>query len=104
MILLINQYSGSNSEIFAEGFRKLGLGKIVGMPTAGGVIGTSSYYLIDGTRVRRPSGGSYTLEMEDTDLVPRQPDILLDNTIDDLINGRDPQLERAVQELMKEVQ
>lgn len=103
LALLINNYSGSNSEIFAEGFRKLELGPIIGEPTAGAVIGTSAYTLIDGTRVRRPSWGSYTTEMEDTDLAPRQPDILVADTPDDLMNGRDPQLVRAVQELMKDL-
>lgn len=103
LALLINNYSGSNSEIFAEGFRKLGLGKIIGEPTAGGVIGTSSYTLIDGTRVRRPSWGAFTTEMEDTDLTPRQPDIFVEDLPDDFINGRDPQLLRAVAELMKEL-
>jgi tricorn protease len=98
--LLINNYSGSNSEIFTAGFRKLNLGPIIGEPTGGGVIGTASYYLIDGTRVRRPSWGAYTTEMEDTDLVPRQPDIFVENTPDDFINGRDPQLVRAVEELL----
>ncbi len=104
MILLINNYSGSNSEIFTEGFRKLKLGKVVGEPTAGGVIGTSSYTLIDGTRVRRPSWGAYTTEMEDTELYPREPDIFVENLPDDFINGRDPQLVRAVQELLRELE
>jgi Tol biopolymer transport system component len=103
MTLLINNYSASNSEIFAEGFRKLKLGKIVGEPTAGAVIGTSSYLLIDGTRIRRPSWGAFTMEKEDTDLKPRYPDILVENLPDDFINGRDPQLVRAVEELMKEL-
>jgi len=103
MTLLINSYSASNSEIFAEGFRKLELGKIVGEPTAGAVIGTSSYTLIDGTRIRRPSWGAFTIEMEDTDLKRRYPDIMVENLPDDFIEGRDPQLVRAVKELMKEL-
>jgi len=103
MILLINQYSASNSEIFAEGFRRLELGKIVGTPTSGAVIGTSSYRLIDGTRIRRPSWGAYTVDMEDTDLYPRQPDIYVENMPDDFINGRDPQLVRAIGELISEL-
>ncbi len=101
MALLIDNYSGSNSEIFAEGFRRLKLGPIIGTPTASGVIGTSQYNLIDGTQIRRPSMGAYTVEMEDTDRSPRQPDVFVENLPDDLIAGRDPQLVRAVQELMK---
>ncbi len=101
--LLINNYSASNSEIFAEGFRKLRLGKIIGEPTAGAVIGTSSYRLIDGTGIRRPSWGAYSVEMEDTELHPRKPDIFVENLPDDFMNGRDPQLVRAVNELLKEL-
>jgi tricorn protease len=103
MTLLINSYSASNSEIFAEGFRRLELGKIIGERTAGAVIGTSSYTLIDGTRIRRPSWGAFTLDMEDTDLEPRYPDITVEASPDDYINGRDPQLVRAVQELLTEL-
>jgi Tol biopolymer transport system component len=103
MALLINNYSGSNSEIFSEGFRKLNLGKIIGEPTSGGVIGTAEYYLIDGTQIRRPSLGAYTTDMEDTELYPRKPDIFVENLPDDFINRRDPQLVRAVEELMKEL-
>ena len=102
-ILLINNGSGSNSEIFAEGFRKLGLGKIVGTRTAGGVIGTASYTLIDGTRVRRPSWGCFTTDMENLELVPRYPDITVEMFLDDEIAGRDPQLVRAVQELLSDL-
>ncbi len=103
MTLLINNYSASNSEIFAEGFRQLKLGKIIGEPTAGAVIGTGSYTLIDGTRVRRPSWGAFTVGMEDTDKIRRQPDILIEHGPDDFINGHDKQLERAVSELLKEL-
>jgi tricorn protease len=103
LALLINSSSGSNAEIFAEGFRKLNLGPIIGTHTSGAVIGTSSYELIDGTRIRRPSWGAYTTEMEDTDLFPRQPDIEVENLPDDFINDRDPQLVRAVEELMKQL-
>lgn len=103
MTLLINNSSGSNAEIFAEGFRRLKLGKIIGTPTSGAVIGTSSYYLIDGTRIKRPSWGAFTADMEDTDLQGRQPDILVENLPDDYISGRDRQLARAVEELITEL-
>ena len=102
-ILLINNGSGSNSEIFAEGFRKLGLGKIVGTRTAGGVIGTASYNLIDGTRIRRPSWGCYSTDQENLELIPRYPDITVELNLKDEVEGRDPQLERAVKELLQEL-
>ncbi|MGB5105653.1 MAG: S41 family peptidase [Candidatus Zixiibacteriota bacterium] len=98
---LINGYSGSNAEIFAEGFRRHELGPIVGTPTGGAVIGTAEYYLVDGSRIRRPSWGAYTLEMEDIDLAPRRPDVFVENLPDDLQAGVDAQLRQAVIELMK---
>lgn len=102
-ILLMNNGSGSNSEIFAEGYRKLGLGKIVGTRTAGGVIGTASYNLIDDTRIRRPSWGCYSTDGENLELIPRYPDITVENLLKDILAGDDPQLKRAVDELMKEL-
>lgn len=100
MILLINHFSASNSEIFAEGWRKLRLGKIVGYPTAAAVIGTSSYRLIDGAVCRRPSWGAYALDMENLEGNSRLPDIHIFNTQNDWISGGDPQLLRAVEELI----
>jgi len=102
-IMLMNQFSFSNAEIFAEGWRRLGLGKIVGYPTGAGVIGTGEYELIDGSFCRRPSMGAYTLDMENLEGNPRQPDIKVFNTQTDWISGRDPQLEAAVKELLTEL-
>lgn len=103
MTLLINHYSASNSEIFAEGWRRLGLGKIVGYPTSAAVIGTAEYALIDGTMCRRPSWGAWTVDMENLEGNGRQPDLLLFNTLTDWNAGKDPQLQRAVEELLVEL-
>jgi len=103
LILLVNHYSASNSEIFAEGWRRLGLGKIVGYPTVAAVIGTSAYPLIDGTICRRPSWGAFTLDMENLEGNGRRPDIRIFNTQNDWLSGRDPQLKRAVEELLADL-
>ena len=55
VVLLINQNSYSDAEIFPAGFRALGIGKIVGVPTPGYVIGTYGGQLVDGTSFRLPS-------------------------------------------------
>jgi len=102
-IMLMNQYSFSNAEIFAEGWRRLGLGKIVGYPTGGAVIGTAEYALIDGSFCRRPSTGAFTLDMENLEGNARQPDLKIFNTQADWVSGRDPQLEAAVKELLSEL-
>lgn len=103
MILLINHFSASNSEIFAEGWRELKMGKIVGYPTSAAVIGTSSYRLIDGAVCRRPSWGAFTLDMEDLEGNPRRPDIHIFNTQSDWISGGDPQLLRAIEEMITDL-
>ncbi|MBZ0136464.1 MAG: hypothetical protein K8I27_08845 [Planctomycetes bacterium] len=102
-ILLINQASFSNAEIMAEGFRKLEIGKIVGVDTAGGVIGTGSYGLIDGSRMRLPSSGAYTTEGENLELVGRKPDFFVENHPEELDKGIDRQTEAAVKELLKQI-
>src|SRR6266404_8442471 len=58
-VVLQNWRSASNAEMFPAGFRQLGLGKLVGTPTMGAVIGTGSYTLIDGSTVRTPGVGVF---------------------------------------------
>jgi tricorn protease len=105
-IVLQNWRSASNAEMFPAGFRALGLGKVVGTPTAGAVIGTGSYSLIDGSTVRTPGTGVYLFDKQLTNMENYgvRPDILVENSPEDTLAGRDRQLETAVQELLKELQ
>jgi tricorn protease len=105
-IVLQNWRSASNAEMFPAGFRALGLGKLVGTPTMGAVIGTGSYSLIDGSTVRTPGVGVYLFDKKQTNMENYgvHPDILVDNSPEDNLAGRDRQLEMAVQELLKELQ
>jgi len=105
-IVLQNWRSGSNAEMFPAGFRALGLGKVVGTPTAGAVIGTGSYSLIDGSTVRTPGVGVFLADPKRTNMENYgvQPDMLVDNLPADTLAGRDRQLEVAVEELMKQLQ
>lgn len=99
--MLINQYSFSNAEIIAEGFRRLKLGPLIGEPTGGGVIGTSQMGLWDGGGIRIPAAGAYAIDGENLEGNGRVPDYLVKFDVDAWLAGRDVQLERAVQELMK---
>ncbi|MDQ5836338.1 MAG: S41 family peptidase [Acidobacteriota bacterium] len=105
-VVLQNWRSASNAEMFPAGFRALGLGKLVGTPTMGAVIGTGSYSLIDGSTVRTPGVGVYLADKKQTNMENYgvHPDILIENTPEDNLAGRDRQLEAAVQELLKELQ
>jgi tricorn protease len=71
----------------------------------GAVIGTGSYSLIDGSTVRTPGVGVYLADRSHTNMENYgvKPDILVDNTPEDNLAGRDRQLETAVQELLKEI-
>jgi tricorn protease len=104
-VVMQNWRSASNAEMFPAGFRALGLGKVVGTPTAGAVIGTGSYSLIDGSTVRTPGTGVFLADAQRTNMenfgVP--PDIFVENTPEDNLAGRDRELEVAVQELQKQL-
>ena len=105
-VVLQNWRSASNAEMFPAGFRALGLGKVIGTPTMGAVIGTGSYSLIDGSTVRTPGVGVFLADAKHTNMENYgvQPDIRVDNSPADNLAGRDRQLEVAVEELMKELQ
>lgn len=102
-ILLINEASFSNAEILAEGFRRLNIGQIVGVDTAGGVIGTGRYTLVDGSTMRLPSTGAFTVDMENLELKGREPDHYVENHPEELEQGIDRQTEKAVKELLKQL-
>jgi tricorn protease len=104
-VVLQNWRSASNAEMFPAGFRALGLGKVIGTPTMGAVIGTGSYSLIDGSTIRTPGVGVFLADTARTNMENHavQPDILVENTPEDNLAGRDRQLETAVSEVLKEL-
>jgi tricorn protease len=87
----------------ATGFKALKLGKIVGNETYHWIIFTSGWGLVDGSFVRLPSWGCYTLDGKDIEFNGVQPDIKVINTFEDKISAKDPQLDRAIDEIMKEL-
>ena len=103
IILLTNEQSLSDAEMTSAGFKALKLGKIVGNETYHWIIFTSGAGLVDGSFVRLPSWGCYTLDGKDLEMNGVQPDIKVINTFEDKINGRDPQLDKAIDEITKEL-
>src|SRR5436305_12816824 len=98
-VVLQNWRSASNAEMFPAGFRALGLGKVIGTPTMGAVIGTGSYSLMDGSTIRTPGVGVYLADSAHTNMENNavQPDIYVENSPEDNLAGRDRQLEVGVQ-------
>ncbi len=99
MVVLQNERSASDAEMFPDGFRTLGLGKIVGVPTYGAVIGTGSYRLLDGSTIRTPSFGVYTAKGDNMENYGVPPDVYVDNGPADFLAGRDMQIEKAIEVL-----
>lgn len=97
MVVMQNERSASDAEMFPDGFRALGLGKLVGMPTYGAVIGTGAHRLMDGSSIRTPSSGVYTVKGVNMENYGVPPDIYVDNTPLDFLAGRDAQLEKALE-------
>ena len=105
-VCLINKYSASDGDLFPWGFRALGLGKLIGTRTWGGIIGISgSLPYMDGTDIRVPFFTSYDPKTGDWIIENHgvDPDILIDNDPIREWNGEDQQLDRAIQEVMNQL-
>jgi len=105
MAVLLDENSSSDGDIFPAMFRQAGLGPLIGKRSWGGVIGiTNRGPLIDGGTVFVPEfgfaspEGEWIIEGHGVD-----PDIEVENDPKSVIEGRDPQLERAVAEIMKKL-
>jgi C-terminal processing protease CtpA/Prc len=103
IILLTNEQSLSDAEMTSQGFKQLKLGKIVGNETYHWIIFTSGAGLIDGSFVRLPGWGCYSLDGKDLEMTGVTPDIKVVNTFEDKISGKDPQLDRAIEEVLKDL-
>ncbi|HYW31592.1 MAG TPA: S41 family peptidase, partial [Gemmatimonas sp.] len=107
-VMLINARSGSDSEVTPMAFRQLGLGRIVGNPTAAAVIATGSYALINGGSIRTPGSlvvtydptkpNNYGVNLENLG-VP--PDVWVKNSPMDEVKKFDRELKTAIDEAMK---
>jgi tricorn protease len=103
MVVMQNERSASDAEMFPAGFQALGLGKVVGVPTMGAVIGTGSYTLLNGAAIRTPGAGVWTVKGQNMENFGVPPDVLVDNTPGDFVKKRDAQLEKAIEVLRAEL-
>jgi tricorn protease len=103
MVVMQNERSASDAEMFPAGFKALGLGKVVGVPTMGAVIGTGSATLLDGSTIRTPGSGVWTTSGENMENFGVPPDVYVDNAPEDFLKGRDAQVEKAVEVLKAEL-
>ncbi len=102
-VLVTNESSLSDAEDFTEGYRALGLGKVVGVPTAGWIIFTSGQQLIDGSVVRVPAWKVEDLRGQDMELNPRPVDVRVERPLGETLTGGDAQLKAAVDTLLAQI-
>jgi tricorn protease len=105
MVVLANEWTASDGEAFAEGFRRLGMGKVIGTRTWGGEIWLSSgNSMVDrGIATAAETGvygpeGQWLIEGHGVD-----PDIVVDNPPNATFKGADPQLDAAIGHLKEEI-
>ena len=106
MVCITNHYAASDGDIFSYFFKKYHLGPLIGTRTWGGVRGIRGYIpLMDGGYITRPEFSVYALDsqwvIENHGV---EPDIEIDNRPDLVMKGQDPQLEKAIEVVMKAIQ
>ncbi len=107
-VMLINQRSGSDSEVTPQAFKDLGLGRVVGQPTAAAVIATGSYSLLHGGSIRTPGSlvatfdptqpNNWGINLENFGV---EPDVWVRNTPMDHLRGLDRELQEAIKEVRR---
>jgi tricorn protease len=106
LVALCDEFSASDGDIFPYRFKSLGLGKLIGKRTWGGVIGIRDPLpLTDGGRFYKPEFAPYAKDGKDWVIEGHgvDPDIVVDNDPDKEFHGQDQQLDRGVQEIQEEL-
>jgi len=103
IILLVNEQTLSDGEMTANGFKALGLGKVIGTETYRWIIFTTGRGLVDGSFYRIPAWGCYSLDGKDIEKTGVSPDIYVKTGFTDRLENKDPQLDRAIEEIMKQL-
>jgi tricorn protease len=102
MVCLLNENSASDGDIFPAMFREAKLGPLIGKRSWGGVVGITNHgNLVDGGVVNVPEFGFANQKgewvIEGTGVIP---DIVVENDPKSVIDGKDPQLDRGIEEIL----
>jgi tricorn protease len=105
LLCLTNEYAGSDGDIFSHSFKLMGLGKLVGKRTWGGVIGINGQYTLkDGTMTTQPEYSFWFKDVGwEVENYGTDPDIEVDITPNDWKKKSDPQLDKSISEILKDV-
>ncbi len=105
IVVIANEFSASDGDIFAHSFKLMKLGPVVGKRTWGGVIGYSFHStLVDGSVTTQPE---YSFWFEDIgwqlENYGTEPDIEVEITPQDYVKKRDPQLAKSIQVILEQL-
>lgn len=106
MVTLCNEFSASDGDLFPYRFKAMGLGKLIGKRTWGGVVGIRNPLpLTDGGQIFRPEFAPYSKDGKDWIIEGKgvDPDIVVDNDPAREFKGEDQQLDKAIEEIQTEL-
>ena len=101
VVVLINEHSYSDAEVFPAAFQVRKLGTVIGIPTLGFVIAVGPYQLIDNGVVRRTTTGLWDIYGSQLESRGAIPDIEVKNPPKETFHGGDAQLEAAINHLLR---
>jgi len=104
-VCLMNEFSASDGDIFPYRFRAMGLGKLIGKRTWGGVVGIrGTLPLLDGGFLNKPEFAPYNLEGKwIIEGIGVEPDIYVDNDPAKEYAGIDEQLNKGIEVILEEL-
>ena len=104
-VMLIDENAGSGGDMLPWMFRKLGLGTLVGRPTWGGLVGILGFPpLLDGGYITAPNLAIWTEDGFIVENVGVPPDIEVEMLPKEVVEGRDPQLEKAIEVILEQLE
>jgi tricorn protease len=104
-VMLINEFAGSGGDAMPNYFRRAGVGKLIGKRTWGGLVGRAGApQLMDGGFVSSPSSGVWGPDSKwDAENIGIPPDIEVEHDPALVRQGKDPQLEKAIEVVMAQL-
>ena len=104
VVVLINEHSYSDAEVFPNAFRVRKLGTVIGIPTLGFVIAVGPYQLVDNGVVRRTATGLWDVTGNQLESRGAIPDIVVYNPPKETYRGEDAQLKAAIDHLLAQIE
>ncbi len=103
-VMLIDENAGSGGDYLPYLFKRFNLGKLIGKRTWGGLVGVLGYpEFIDGGSVTAPNVAYYNEDGFRIENEGVAPDIEVEQWPEEVMQGKDPQLEKAIEVVMEEL-